>query len=140
MGKDKSIIEKFAETVKGLADSASEALKSEEPPKADQTAAAYMPFAAEGMVSDPLLVPPVASQPARKKRRVAKKAAKRSGTIAKNPGTKKSARRAAKKSAASRSKSSARKAVGASARKASAKKAARASAKKRSKNTANRRR
>jgi hypothetical protein len=134
MDKDKSIIEKFTETVKGLADSASEALKSEEPPKADQTAAAYMPFAAEGMVSDPLLVPPVAAQPVRKKRRVAKKAAKRSGTA------KTSARKAAKKSATTRSRKSTRKAEKASARKATAKKAGRVSAKKRSKKAATRRR
>src|SRR5262249_59001696 len=72
MDKDKSIIEKFTETVKSLADSASEALKSEEPPKADQSAAAYMPFAAEGLVTDPMMVPPAAAQPVRRKRRVAK--------------------------------------------------------------------
>ncbi len=133
MDKDKSILERFTETMKGLADSASEALKSEEPAKADQTAAASMPFAAEGMVSDPLLVPPVAAQPVRKKRRVARKAAPRSATTAKT-----SARKAAKKAAASRSRKSAGKAATASARKATAKKAGRVSAKKHSKKAAKR--
>ena len=68
MDKDKSILEKFTDTVKDMANSASEALKAEEPPKVEQTNAAYMPFAAEGLVSDPLLIPPVAAQPPRRKR------------------------------------------------------------------------
>jgi hypothetical protein len=107
MGNDKSIIHKFTETVKGLADSAAEALKAEEPPKADQTAAAYMPFAAEGLVSDPLLVPPVAAQPVRKKKRAAPKSA---------PGAaRKSARKSANKSAPSRSSKAARKSTAAKA-------------------------
>jgi hypothetical protein len=114
MDKDKSIIEKFTETVKSLADSASEALKSEEPPKAEQSAAAYMPFAAEGLVTDPMMVP-AAAQPVRRKRRAAKKSA-----------PKKSARKAAKKSAAAKSRTSGRTSA-----KASAKKPARASAKRR---------
>jgi len=128
MDKDKTILEKFTETMKGLADSASEALKSEEPPKTSAPVAAYMPLGAEGLVSDPLLVPPVAAQPVRKKRRVAKKAANRSAP-------KKSARKAVTTSAPSRSKKSAKTAA-----KTSAKKAARASAKKRSKKAAKRRR
>jgi|SRR5690349_11023356 hypothetical protein len=57
MAKQKSILDKFTDTMKGLADSASQALKSEEPARVDESAAAYMPFAAEGMVSDPLPVP-----------------------------------------------------------------------------------
>src|ERR1700756_1139809 len=77
MSKDKSILERFTDTVKDIANSASEALKSEEPPKVEQTNAAYMPFAAEGLVSDPLLVPPVVTQPPRRKR-TARKTAKRS--------------------------------------------------------------
>jgi len=74
MDKDKSILEKFTDAMKGLADTASEALKSEEP--ANAPVASYMPLGAEGLVSDPLLVPPVAAQPVRKKQRAAKKAAK----------------------------------------------------------------
>ena len=103
MDKDKSIIEKFTETVKGLADSAAEALKAEEPPKADETAAAYMPFAAEGLVSDPL-VPPVTVQPVRKKKRA-----------------KKSARKSANKSAPSRSSKAAKKSTAAKAARKTAK-------------------
>ena len=101
MGKDKSIIQKFTETVKEIADSAAEALKAEEPPKADETAAAYMPFAAEGLVSDPLLVPPVTAQTVRKKKPVARKSAR--GTA------RKSARKSANKSAPTRSRKAARK-------------------------------
>src|SRR5258708_39948998 len=56
---DKSIVEKFTETVKGLADSASQALKAEEPARVDKTGAADMPFAAEALLSDPLMVRPV---------------------------------------------------------------------------------
>ena len=59
---------------------------------------AYMPMGAEGLVSDPLLVPPVAAQPVRKKRRVVK----RSGKTAEASAPKKSARKAAKKSVAAR--------------------------------------
>ena len=124
MEKDKSILEKFTETMKGLADSASEALKSEEP--ANAPVAAYMPLGAEGLVSDPLLVPPVAAQPVRKKRRVAKK---RSAKTAKKSAPRTSARKAAKKAAKTPAKE-----------KASAKKSARASARKRSKKAAKRRR
>ena len=82
--KHKSIIERFAETMRSLADNASEALKAEEPPKADVTAAACMPFAAEGLVSDPVLAPPVAAQPRRKTKRGAK-TAKRSKATKKPP-------------------------------------------------------
>ena len=61
MAKHKSILDKFTETMRGLADSASQALKSEEPAGVDEATAAHMPFAAEGFVSDPLIVPPVAT-------------------------------------------------------------------------------
>jgi len=79
MGKDKSIIAKFTETMKGLADSAAEALKAEESPKSGKRAAADMPLGAEGPVSDPLLVPPVAVQPVRGRKRATKTAAARRG-------------------------------------------------------------
>jgi hypothetical protein len=110
VAKPKSIIERFSETVKGLADSASQALKSEEPARVDETTAAYMPFAAEGLVSDPLLVPPIASQPERRKRRAAQRPVRRSaaksakGSPAKKSKAKKSSRKTAKKSASARSK------------------------------------
>jgi cobalamin biosynthesis Mg chelatase CobN len=112
MAKDKSILERFTDTVKDIANSASEALKAEEPPKVEQTNAAYMPFAAEGLVSDPLLVPPVAAQPPRKKhtaRKTTKKSSARKATV-KRAAAKK-ARKAAKTSARGKSKSASRSAA-----------------------------
>ena len=125
MAKQKSILDKFTDTMKGLADSASQALKSEEPARVDNTAAAYMPFAAEGMVSDLLPVPPIATRPARRSRArnetIKPRAAKRS----RKTGAAKSGRKAAAKS---RAKAAARKSVKKTGRKApkqgSAKKAA----------------
>ena len=114
MAKPKSIIEKFSETVKGLAESASQALKAEEPARVDATTAAYMPFAAEGLVSDPMLVPPIATQPSRRKKRAARKVAGRSTAKAasetstrspKKSAARKSPRKAAKKSASASARS-----------------------------------
>lgn len=102
MGKDKSIIEKFTDAVKDLANSASEALKAEEPPKVEQGNAVYMPFAAEGLVSDPLLVPPIAALPPRRKR-TGKKAAKTSS--ARKATAKRAAPTKARKAAKTRGKS-----------------------------------
>ena len=105
MARQKSILEKFSDTVKGLADSASQALKSEEPARVDETGMAFMPFAAEGLVSDPLLVPPVAAQPARRKRRPTNNPAWRGWAKTGNKSTpNKAARKAARKSASARSK------------------------------------
>jgi hypothetical protein len=115
MDQDKSILEKITDTMKDIAniaaDAAGHALKAEEPPpKAEERAAAYIPLAADGLVSDPMMVPPIAVAPARRKKRVApkraaktrpKKAVKKSGgkatktTTAKRPG--KAAKAAAKK-------------------------------------------
>jgi len=136
MSKDKSILEKFTDTVKDIANSASEALKAEEPPKVEQSNAAYMPFAAEGLVSDPLLMPPIVVQSKRRKR-TARKTAKRPSA------RKAAAKRAAPKKAPKVAKTSARgrKATPRSAAKASTKrttkattrmKAAKGSARKRS--------
>jgi len=94
MAKEKSILDKLTDTVKGIADSASQALKAEEPARVDETSAAYMPFAAEGLVSDPLLLPPVAGRRATRSAR--KSTPKKS--------TKKPARKTARKSASARSK------------------------------------
>ena len=117
MDKDKSILEKFTDTVKDIANSASEALKAEEPPKVEQTNAAYMPFAAEGLVSDPLLVPPIAAQPPRRKR-IARKTAKKSSArkAAARHAAPKKARKAAKTSARGKSKTASRNAAKASAK------------------------
>jgi hypothetical protein len=71
------------------ADAASYALSKEQPPlKAEDSAAAYIPLAADGLVSDPLMQS-VAVAPARRKRsaaregrgkKVAKKAVKKAGS------------------------------------------------------------
>jgi hypothetical protein len=126
MDKDKSILEKFTDTVKDIANSASEALKAEEPPKVE-TNAAYVPFAAEGLVSDPLLLPPVAVQPKRRVRAAKKTAEKASARKA-------TAQRAAPKKARKTVKAPARrksKARSRSAAKASAKRTARRTTKRR---------
>ena len=78
MDKDKSILEKFTDTVKDIAstatEAASQALKTDEPAlRADERAAAYVPLAADGLVSDPLMVPPVAAAPERRKRAAKKR-------------------------------------------------------------------
>jgi len=115
MDKDKSILEKIADTVKDVAktasDAASYALKADEPGlKADERAVAYMPLAGDGLVSDPLMVPPVAAaRPRRKKRAAPKRAAKKAArkTAAKKAAKKstgKTGSKAAKKSIAKKSK------------------------------------
>ena len=65
MDNDKSILEKIGDAVKDLAkvatDAANDVMKVDAPAlKADERALAYMPLAAEGLVSDPLMMPPVA--------------------------------------------------------------------------------
>ena len=72
MDKDKSILEKFTDTVKDIAstatEAASQALKADEPGlRVDERAVAYVPLAADGLVSDPLMVPPAAAAPERRK-------------------------------------------------------------------------
>lgn len=109
MAKRKSILDKFTDTMKGLADSASQALKSEEPARVDDTAAAYMPFAAEGMVSDLLPVPPIATQPTRRKRAPSEKGKRRSTKQSQKTAAAKPARKAAAKSARARTKAAAHK-------------------------------
>jgi hypothetical protein len=107
--KEKSILDKFTDTMKGLADSASQALKSEEPARVDETAAAYMPFAAEGMVSDLLPVPPIATQPVRRKRAPSEKGKRRVAKRSRKTAVAKPARKATAKSARARTKPAARK-------------------------------
>ena len=109
MAKPKSILEKFSETVKGLADSASQALKAEEPARVDETSAAYMPFAAEGLATDPLLVPPAAAQPPSHRKRSARKTAPQgtsrgAGKLGNKSEPKRSVGKGAKKLANARSK------------------------------------
>ena len=71
MGNDKSILEKFTDTVKDIASIAAEAanhaLSAEEPVlKPGERAVAYMPLAADGFVGDPMMVAPIVG--ARKKK------------------------------------------------------------------------
>ena len=100
MDNDKSILEKIGDAVKDLAkvatDAANDVMKVDAPAlKADERALAYMPLAAEGLVSDPLMMPPVAVAPARKRKRTAKKAKSKTA----NKAVGKSGRKTAKKSA-----------------------------------------
>ena len=121
MGNDKSILEKIADTVKDIANIAAEAgdhaLKDDKPPgKADEkSGAAYIPLAAEGFVSGPFMVPPIAVAPIRRRRHVAAKPAAKKASRRTAKTANKSSGRAAKKSVAKRSSKTARN----SARKAS---------------------
>ena len=115
MGNDKSILEKIADTVKDIANIAAEAadhaLKAEEPPlRADERAAVTTPLAADGLVSDPMMVPPIAVSPALRWRRAApKRTAKKAAKKTAKKAAKKSVRKAAKRSAAKRSNKAAQK-------------------------------
>ena len=133
MDNDKSILEKFTDTVKGIAstaaDAASAALKAEEPPLKDNDVAAVpLPLAGAGLVSDPvMLVPPIASPAPRRKKRAApkrsvakarkteKKAGKKTGKKASKKTAKKTAKKTtsktAKKSAAGKSSRKSKKTV-----------------------------
>jgi hypothetical protein len=122
LGNAKSILEKFTDTVKGIAatatNAAHEALKAEEPPLREQDLAALsMPLAGDGFVSDPMLVLPLAAQaPRRKKRAAPRRSAGKARTTAKK--AVKSARKVAKKPAAGKSKKTAKRATKAKSRKA----------------------
>jgi hypothetical protein len=141
MGTDKSILEKLTDTVKDIAtlatDAASHALKSDAPaPKTDEEVAMYMPLAADGLVSDPMMVPPIAIAPAKKRaasKRASKRADKKTAAKLAAKASKKPTAKAKKKSGAKKSKpvvkKTAKKAVKKSTKKA-AKKSAKKSAKK----------
>jgi hypothetical protein len=111
MGKTKSIGEKIADTMKDIAsiaaDAADHAMKADQaPPKAEERSAAYIPLAADGLVSDPMMVPPIAAAHAtRKKRAASRRAAKASRKTRAKKAVKKSAAKPAKKTAAGRSRS-----------------------------------
>jgi hypothetical protein len=109
IGKDKSILQTIADTVKDIAaiatDAANDAMKAEAPaPKVREAVVTDVPLAALGLVSDPMMVPPMALIPARKKQRAAtkmaaKKAAKtkaKEKTIGKKTGRKPAARKSKK--------------------------------------------
>ena len=127
MGKAKSIGEKIADTIKdiaGIAAGAAEhAMKTDKAPsKADERSAAYIPLAADGLVSDPMMVPPIAAARApRRKRAASRRAARpRRKTRAKRSVRKSAAKPARKTAAGSRSaaKTTARKTSRKTARKA----------------------
>jgi|SRR5437667_6628303 len=83
MDKDKSVLQKISDTIRDIADATSkaaeDALRPEQPGKVEERTAAYVPLAANGLVSDPMMVPPVTDTPARKKR-APKRAANRGST------------------------------------------------------------
>ena len=147
MDNDKSILEKFTDTIKDIAniatEAASHALSAEQPAfKADEKAVAYMPLAADGFVSDPMPVAPIVRGPRRKKRVPAKPVAKQTAGKAGKKATKKSARKSAKKksapktakkSAAKRSRKAAKKTTRKPAREAGRKTAGKAAKKRRTK-------
>jgi hypothetical protein len=113
MDNDKSLVERITETVKDIANiaasAADQALKAEQAPAktADQPAGAYIPLAADGLVSDPMLIPPVVLAPARKKKRAAPK---RAAKAAKKARAKKAVKKtqAAKKKTGQKSKAAKR--------------------------------
>ena len=111
MGKDKSVLEKITGTVKDIAniaaDAADHAMKANEaPPRAAERSAAYIPLAADGLVSDPTMVPPIAAAHApRRKRAGSRRAAKASRKTRAKKAVGKSAAKPAKKTVARRSSS-----------------------------------
>jgi hypothetical protein len=138
MDNDKSILEKFTDTVKGIAstaaDAASAALRAEEPPLKDNDVVAVpLPLGAAGLVSDPMLVPPIAAPaPRRRKRTVSKRKAGPAQTSAKKSG-KKAAKKTARKTAKKTAPRTAKKAVKKTAKKATRKTAKQSAARKSSK-------
>ena len=114
MGKTKSIGEKIAGTMKDIvsiaANAADHAMKTDKaPPKAVERSAAYIPLAADGLVSDPMMVPPIAAAHApRRKRAALRRAAKAGRRTRAKRAVKKSAAKPAKKTAAGRSSSAAK--------------------------------
>jgi len=130
MDNDKSILEIFTDTVKGIAstaaDAASAALKAEEPPLRDNDVVAVpLPLAGAGLVSDPMmLVPPVAAPaPRRRKRAAPKRSVAKTRKTAKKAG-KKTGKKAAKKATKKTSKKTAKKTAKKTSRKATKKSAA----------------
>ena len=130
MGKDKSILEKITGTMKDIANIAAEAadhaMKAQQPsPKAAERSAAYIPLAADGLVSDPMMVPPIAAAHApRRKRAASRQAAKASRKTRAKKAVRKAAGKVAKKSTARRSRSAARTAAATKINKKTAKKSA----------------
>jgi hypothetical protein len=129
MAKDKSILEKITDTMKDIAniaaDAADHAMKAQQPsPKAAERSAAYIPLAADGLVSDPMMVPPVAAAHAPRRKRAASRRAAKASRKTRAKAVRKAARKVAKKSTARRSRSAARTAAATKINKKTAKKSA----------------
>jgi len=113
MGKDKSILEKITDTINDIASIASEAADhamkaGPAAVKADERSAAYIPLAADGLVSDPMMVPPIAAAHAPRRKRAAPRRAARATKTRPKKAVKRSAAKPAKKSPARRSRSAAK--------------------------------
>ena len=79
------------------------------PTKAEERSAAYIPLAADGLVSDPMMVPPIAAVGApRRKRAALRRAARASRKTRAKKAVRKSAAKPAKKTATRRSRSAAK--------------------------------
>ena len=106
MDKDKTILEKITGTMKDIAniaaDAADHAMKANEaPPKAVERSAVYIPLAADGLVSDPMMVPPIAAVHApRRKHAASRRAGKASRKTPAKKTVKKSTAKPAKKATA----------------------------------------
>ena len=97
MGRTKSIGEKIAGTMKDImsiaANAADHAMKTDEGlPMVEERSAAYIPLAADGLVSDPMMVPPIAAAQAPRRKRVS---LKRAAKASRKTRAKKTVRRAA---------------------------------------------
>jgi hypothetical protein len=107
MANDKSILEKFTDTVKDIAsiasNAANHALSAEQPALgADEQAVVYVPLAADGLVSDPVMIAPITRVRKKKRaatRRMAKKAGKRTAAKGTRKAVKKSPKKTNRKSA-----------------------------------------
>jgi hypothetical protein len=129
MDKDKSILEKITDTIKDIAniaaDAADHAMKIEQAPvKAAERSAAYIPLAADGLVSDPMMVPPIAAAHAPRRKRAASRRAAKASRKTRAKAVRKAARKVAKKSTARRSRSAARTAAATKINEKTAKKSA----------------
>ena len=123
MGKDKSILEKIADTMKDIAniaaDAADHALKADEaPPKASERSAAYISLASDGLVSDSMMVPPIAAAHTPRSKRAALRPKAGSKTRTKRAVGKSAAKKTASGRSRSAAKTAARKTSGKTAKKA----------------------
>lgn len=109
MAKDKSLMEKFADTVRDVAkaatDAAGAALKPETSvaSKLDERTAGYVPLAADGLVSDPMMATAMARPHPRRKKRAAKRVPRTPTRKRANKSVRKPSAKSAKRSASRKS-------------------------------------